>query len=188
MMARRIRAPSPMCTPGKRLNGRLNALFPARRNRDGVSIDPYEGREHRFIEQIEVRITGTLHRCWTCRACWRTIMFLSMLSGILAMIMAAGAVGTAPAQKVDVEAGKQVYTRRCASCHGANGEGRAATARRYGVEMRHLGSPQVQALSDGQWRKLLHEGGMKAKPVGSLSDADVVNVIAYCRTLKQEAK
>jgi mono/diheme cytochrome c family protein len=95
------------------------------------------------------------------------------------------AAASAFAQSADIEAGKRTYTRRCASCHGTNGEGRPATARSYGVQMRHLGSPEVQALSDEQWRKLLKDGGIKAKPVRSLSDTDINNVIAYCRTFKQ---
>jgi len=110
-------------------------------------------------------------------------MIYMVLSSVLAILASAVPM---PAQNADLEAGRRVYTRRCASCHGTNGEARPATARAYGVKMRHLGAPEVQALIDEQIRKLLKEGGMKAKPIRSLSDADVRNVIAYIRTFRRE--
>lgn len=66
-----------------------------------------------------------------------------------------------------------------------NGEGREATARAFRVAMRHLGSEEVQGRTDDEIRKLLIEGGIRAKPVQNLRDDDVANVIAFLRTLKE---
>jgi mono/diheme cytochrome c family protein len=82
-------------------------------------------------------------------------------------------------------AGKRLFASRCASCHGPNGEGREATARTFKVEMRHLASKEVQDRTDAELRKLLAEGGIKAKPVRNLRDGDITNLIAFLRTLKK---
>ena len=87
------------------------------------------------------------------------------------------------AQHGDAAAGKAVYTKSCATCHGAGGEGKEAIAKALKVEMRHLGSPEVQAKSDAELRKDVLDGVGKMKPVKGLSDSDLSNTIAYLRTL-----
>jgi len=84
------------------------------------------------------------------------------------------------------EAGKAVYDKKCASCHGKQGEGNPGIAKALKVELRHLGSKEVQALSDADIRKAITEGTEKKKPVKGLSDEDLANVIAYVRTLQQK--
>lgn len=86
----------------------------------------------------------------------------------------------------DATAGKAVYDKKCATCHGETGEGKAAIAKMLKVEMRHLGSKEVQAKSDEQLRKDTVEGIGKMKPVKGLTDEEIVNVLAYVRTLKQK--
>jgi cytochrome c len=41
--------------------------------------------------------------------------------------------------------GKEVYTAKCAPCHGANGEGKAAIAKMYNVTQHPLPSQEVHA-------------------------------------------
>jgi mono/diheme cytochrome c family protein len=88
------------------------------------------------------------------------------------------------AQKGDAAAGKPVYTSKCATCHGAAGEGKPAIAKAMKVELRHLGDREVQAKSDAEWKKIIAEGSGKMKPV-KLTDAEVANVLAFARTLKK---
>ncbi len=90
------------------------------------------------------------------------------------------------AAKGDAEAGKAIYAKRCAACHAKEGEGKPAIAKMLKVELRHLGSKEVQARSDDEIRKLLTEGKGKKKPVKGLSNEDMVNVIAYVRTLAKK--
>lgn len=85
----------------------------------------------------------------------------------------------------DADAGKTTYNRKCATCHGTDGEAKPAMAKMFKVEMKHLGSKEVQALSDDNIKKIITEGQGKMKPVKGLSDSEVANVIAYVRTLKQ---
>lgn len=86
----------------------------------------------------------------------------------------------------DATAGKAIYNRKCATCHGKQGEGKAAIAKMMKVELRHLGSKEVQALDDADWTKAILSGTGKMKPVKGLRDADVANILAYARTLKQK--
>jgi mono/diheme cytochrome c family protein len=86
----------------------------------------------------------------------------------------------------DAEEGKNVYAKKCATCHGKSGEGNAALAKSMKVEIRDLGSKEAQAKSDEELAQNLGEGIGKMKPVRGLSDADVRNVIAYVRSLAKK--
>jgi mono/diheme cytochrome c family protein len=85
----------------------------------------------------------------------------------------------------DAKAGAELYAKACKSCHGADGTPNPGVAKMMKVEMRHLGSAEVQALSDDKWRADIEEGTGKMKPVKSLSGKQVTDVIAFCRTLKK---
>src|SRR5580692_5382113 len=43
----------------------------------------------------------------------------------------------------DAAAGRDLFGKKCASCHGASGEGKDAIAKTFKVEMRNLGSKEV---------------------------------------------
>ncbi len=58
----------------------------------------------------------------------------------------------------DAKAGKEIYAKRCASCHGPNGEGNKGLAKALKVELRDLGSKKVQTKTDAQLRKDTVEG------------------------------
>jgi cytochrome c5 len=86
----------------------------------------------------------------------------------------------------DAKAGKAVYTKSCATCQGAEDEGKPALDKALKAEMRHLGSKQVQEKTDAQLRKDTVEGTGKMKPVKGLSDKDLVDLIAYMRSLAKK--
>jgi len=88
------------------------------------------------------------------------------------------------AQGGDANAGKAIYDRQCAACHGPDGAGKDAVAKMLKVEMRHLGSKEVQANSDADIHKIIVEGYNKMKPQ-KVAEKDVANVIAHLRTLAQ---
>ena len=105
---------------------------------------------------------------------WRVV------TGVLAVAFLAGSAQLVWA----ADDGKTVYAKKCASCHGDKGEGKPAIAKSMKVELRHLGSKEVQAKNDADLAKSINEGGGKMKPVKGLSEGDVKAVIAYVRTLK----
>ena len=83
----------------------------------------------------------------------------------------------------DVEKGKALYAAKCKMCHGPEGEGNPGMAKMLKVEMKHLGSKEVQAIKDADLKKGIADGTGKMKPV-KLTDEETANVIAFVRTLK----
>ena len=102
------------------------------------------------------------------------------------VLLVAIAVPLLSAGKGDAAAGKEVYTKRCTTCHGAAGEGKEAIAKMLKVEMRHLGSKEVQAKTDADLRKVITEGNGKMKPVTGLNEKELAGVLAYLRTLTKK--
>jgi mono/diheme cytochrome c family protein len=78
-------------------------------------------------------------------------------------------------------AGKALYAKNCAGCHGVAGEPKAALAKALKVEMRSLGSKEVLAKSDAELRQNVLEGFGKMKPMKGLSDQELTNLFAYMR-------
>lgn len=102
------------------------------------------------------------------------------------ILLLAVSVPLLSAVKGDAAAGKVTFAKRCASCHGAAGEGKEAIAKMMKVEMRPLGSKEVQAKSDADLRKVMVDGTGKMKPVTPLTDGEVANLIAYIRSLAKK--
>jgi mono/diheme cytochrome c family protein len=80
--------------------------------------------------------------------------------------------------------GKEIYTAKCAPCHGANGEGKAAIAKMYNVTQAPLASKEVQAKSDDQLKQVILKGQGKMKPVAGVTEKQAADVVAFMRTLK----
>jgi cytochrome c5 len=80
--------------------------------------------------------------------------------------------------------GKEVFDKSCKTCHGAQGQGNPAIGKAMKVEMRALGSKEVQAKSDEELKSAITQGYKKMKPVASLSKKQVDDVVAFLRTLK----
>ena len=85
----------------------------------------------------------------------------------------------------DAAAGKEVYSKKCANCHGAAGEGKDSVAKALKVELRPLGSKEVQAKSDADLKKVILEGTGKMKTVAGVDAKAADDVVAYIRTLKK---
>jgi mono/diheme cytochrome c family protein len=100
------------------------------------------------------------------------------------VVIVAVALLAAPAFAADAAAGKAIYEKKCASCHGAGGEGKDAIAKMLKVELRHLGSKEVQAKPDAELMKNSKDGTGKMKPV-ALADKEAQDVVSFLRTLKK---
>ena len=103
----------------------------------------------------------------------------------VALIMTVVMSGVASAAG-DAAAGKEVFSKKCASCHGAAGEGQDAIAKMMKVEMKPLGSKEVQAKSDADLAKIAKDGVGKMKPTTGLTDKDPANIVAFLRTLAKK--
>jgi|ERR1700683_668877 mono/diheme cytochrome c family protein len=102
----------------------------------------------------------------------------------LVLILSLTAAAATTTWAADAKAGQAVYDKSCKGCHGPDGAGNPAIAKMFKVELRDLKSPDVQALSDADLKKVISDGKGKMKPVASVSGAAADNVVAYLRSLK----
>src|ERR1043166_9060123 len=101
---------------------------------------------------------------------------------LIAMIlMAVVVVYATPMFAADAAAGKDVYTKKCASCHGAAGEGKDSVAKLFKVELKPLTSKEIQSMSDADLKKTVLEGTGKMKPVKDVDAKAADDVVAYVR-------
>jgi mono/diheme cytochrome c family protein len=92
---------------------------------------------------------------------------------------------TAPTFAIgNAAAGKEIFAKKCSSCHGTAGEAKETVAKLLKVEMRHLGSKETQAKSDADLQKVITDGVGKMKPVTGIDAKGADDVVAYLRTLK----
>lgn len=86
----------------------------------------------------------------------------------------------------DATAGATVFNTRCKACHGEGGANpNAAVSKMFGVPIPLLTSPEVQALSEADIRKIVTEGKGKMPPVKTVTGASIDDVVAYVKTLKK---
>jgi mono/diheme cytochrome c family protein len=97
-----------------------------------------------------------------------------------------GLLITTPLRAADAAAGKELFAKKCASCHGVAGGGKDAIAKMMKVEMRPLGSKEVQSKSDADLAKAIKDGTGKMKPVSELKEKDVQDIVAFLRTLDKK--
>ena len=101
--------------------------------------------------------------------------------GVLVGVVAA----FAPAWAADAAAGAELYATKCRTCHGKDGEGNANMAKALKVEIKPLGSADVQKKSDADLKKNVTDGTGKMKGVAGISASDLDNVVAHIRSLKK---
>lgn len=85
----------------------------------------------------------------------------------------------------DATAGKDIYMKKCKTCHAEDGHGNEGMAKLLKTTIPPLDGSEVQKMSDADLKKVIVEGKGKMKPVQGLSDAEIDNVIAYVRTMKK---
>ncbi len=105
-----------------------------------------------------------------------------MRSVIISFCLLAAAGGAARA--ADVAAGKAAYDKSCKSCHGADGTPNPAIAKMMKVDMRSLGSAEVQGMSDAELKKIIADGKGKMRPMPAAASS-AGDIVAYIRTLKK---
>jgi mono/diheme cytochrome c family protein len=104
----------------------------------------------------------------------------------MVLVLAMTAYGAPLLAAGDAAAGKAAYLKKCASCHGQAGEGKEAIAKTLKVELKHLGSKEVQSKSDADLKKTALQGAGKMKPVKDLDDKSADDIVAYLRTLAKK--
>ena len=78
--------------------------------------------------------------------------------------------------------GKANFASKCALCHGPDGKGSTSIGK--SLKIADLQSPDVQKLSDDDFKTVIANGKNKMPPFkGKLTDAQVLQVISYIREL-----
>ena len=95
------------------------------------------------------------------------------------------AICTTAASAADSKAGEAIFLKSCKSCHGVDGTPNPAIAKMLKVDMKSLGSAEVQALSEDAIEKIITAGKGKMKPVAGVTGKSADDVVAYVRTLKK---
>jgi mono/diheme cytochrome c family protein len=84
----------------------------------------------------------------------------------------------------EAQAGKELFTKNCAGCHGADGKGNPAMAKALGDKGLNIVSPEVKQQSDEQLLKVIAEGAGKM-PASKLSKAEQKQALDYTRSLQK---
>ena len=118
----------------------------------------------------------------------------SMRAAALAVVLAAGAP-VAAGGKPDGAAGKAIYDRDCASCHGATGKGDGDDAAYFTTKPTDLTNHAALSKRSDEFLAAVISGGGPAKGLSkdmpaakNLSPAEVKSVVAYVRQLSGSAK
>jgi mono/diheme cytochrome c family protein len=107
-------------------------------------------------------------------------MRFSVLMTLALAVSAAVAVAAG-----DPAAGKAVFDKSCKTCHGATGVANPNIAKMMKVDIKDLGSPEIQKMGDADFKTTITEGHGKMKPVKTVAGSDIDNVVAYVRSLKK---
>lgn len=108
------------------------------------------------------------------------------LSVIVAVLVIASAAPAAFAQKKgNVQDGKAAYKKHCMTCHGADGNGKAMMEQLLNVKFPPLSGEKAQSVTDAELTEMIKHGKGKMKPVKDITNKEIVNVIAYFRTMKK---
>ena len=105
---------------------------------------------------------------------------------VVLILMAVVLIRVTPLIAADTAAGKDLYGKKCASCHGASGEGKEAIAKMFNVEMKPLTSKDVLSKTDADLKKILLEGSGKMKAVKDLDAKGADDIVAYMRSLAKK--
>jgi cytochrome c len=107
-------------------------------------------------------------------------MFRLLIPVVFVGMILAPAFGAGDAGK-----GKELYMKRCKSCHAEDGAGTPAMQKKFGDKLLPLGGKEVQAMKDAEIAKKFNEAANHKALIKSLQPGDLDNVIAFIRTLKK---
>src|SRR5579871_6807536 len=81
------------------------------------------------------------------------------------------------------QGGADLFKAKCAMCHGPDGKGQTAMGKT--LNLRDLGSSEVQSQSDADLTNIVTNGkGKMPKYDGKLTKDQITDVVKYLRTLK----
>ena len=105
---------------------------------------------------------------------------MRLLSVVAALLAALGLASSVIA--ADVEHGKEIYSQKCASCHGLDGKGNPKMAEMLKVKIPAFASGVTKP--DGELLKVIADGKLPMPAFGkNLSKEDMEAVLLYIKKL-----
>jgi len=102
---------------------------------------------------------------------------LGLLATVVVVVVAV--TGSTPLAAQD---GPTWYKTKCAMCHGADGKGETPMGKKLNI--RDLGSPEVQKQTDAELTAIISKGKGKMPPFeGKLTAEQIGQVLAHIREL-----
>jgi cytochrome c len=99
---------------------------------------------------------------------------------ILSLALSSFAFGAGDAAK-----GKDIYMKKCKSCHAEDGAGTPAMQKKYADKWKALAGKEVQAMNDAAMIKGIEAAANHKALLKTTAAADLADVIAYIRTMKK---
>jgi cytochrome c6 len=85
----------------------------------------------------------------------------------------------------DAGAGKEIFTAKCAICHGADGRGKTPMGTKFNIK--NLAAPEVQKQSDAELTAIVIKGKAKMPAFeGKLTSEQVAQVLGYIRQIGKQ--
>lgn len=99
---------------------------------------------------------------------------------ILSLAFSSFAFGAGDAAK-----GKDIYMKKCKSCHAEDGAGTPAMQKKYAAKWKALGSKEVQAMTDAAMMKEIEAAANHKALLKTTGAAELADVLAFVRTMKK---
>jgi mono/diheme cytochrome c family protein len=87
------------------------------------------------------------------------------------------------------EVGKEIYQKRCQSCHGPDGKGNAKVAQALKTQIEPITTPAILGKPEAELLKVIADGQGKMPPFGQvISEQDQRAVLSYIKQLAKETR
>jgi mono/diheme cytochrome c family protein len=99
---------------------------------------------------------------------------------ILSLTISSLAFGAGDAAK-----GKDLYLKKCKSCHAEDGAGTPAMQKKFADKWKALGGKEVQAMNDAALTKAMEAVANHKALLKTTTPAELGDILAHVRTLKK---